>query len=146
MSYKQIETRYLGDGRQLIIYEENGVRKEVICELIATDSSPPVKAETLQWKLNQAGRHFACSVTSLATSSFLLSPEFYGGRPCWEVFYSSTVLAPDENRMGSETKYAWDLEGAKAWCQQQADKDFLVAQNAAFEARIRRIWRSWPAR
>jgi hypothetical protein len=146
MSYKQIETRYLGDGRQLIIYEENGVRKEVIFEFISTDSSPPVKAETLEWKLNKAGRHFACSVTSLATSSFLISPEFYEGRPCWEVFYSSTVLPPDETRMGSETKYAWDLEGAKDWCQRQADKDFLVAQNAEFEEEIRRIWRCLSAR
>jgi hypothetical protein len=84
--------------------------------------------------------------SSRATSSFLLSPEFYEGRPCWEVFYSSTVLPPDENRMGSETKYAWDLEGAKGWCQGQADKDFLAAQNAEFEARIRQIWRSSPAR
>ena len=142
MSYKEIETRYLGDGRQLIIYEEDGVRKEVIFEFISTDSSPPVKAETLEWKLNQAGRHFACSVTSLATSSFLISPEFYEGRPCWEVFYSSTVLPPDENRMGSETKYAWNLQGAKAWCQQQADHDFRLAQNAAFEEEIGRIWRS----
>jgi hypothetical protein len=146
MSYKQIETRYLGDGRQLLIYEENGVRKEVIFEFISTEDSPPVKAETLEWKLNKAGRHFACSVTSLATSSFLISPEFYEGRPCWEVFYSSTVLPPDETRMGSETNYAWGLEGAKDWCPRQADKDFLVAQNAEFEEEIRRIWRCLSAR
>jgi hypothetical protein len=142
MSYKAIETRYLEDGRQLIIYEENGVRQEVICEFLSAEDRPPVKAETLAWKLNQAGRHFACSVTSVATSSFLISPEFREGRPCWEVFYSSTVLPPDENRMGSETKYAWGREGAKAWCQQQADKDFLLAQGAAFEEELRRIWRS----
>ena len=146
MSYKEIETRYLGDGRQLIIYEENGVRKEIICEFISTEDSPPVKAETLAWKLNKEGRHFACSTTSLATSSFLISPEFYEGRPCWEILYSSTVLPPDGNPMGYETKYAWDLERAKGWCQRQADKDFLLAQNAEFEEAIRRIWRTLSAR
>jgi hypothetical protein len=141
--FREIEWRDLGDGRSLFIYEENGVRKEDIVEFISASCRPPVKAETLEWRPFKEVRGFIASTWfSPEKSIFTIRPETHEGRPCWEMSHGTCVWSAKGWYEELSPKYAWNLEDAKAWCQKQAQADFIQAQNLQFETDIRRIWNS----